>query len=68
MHAAVEDSAASSAGSTGTSLESEAADPGQPGLQHYTGRISISGRARYTEQNGQVRSEDTPAETRLPMD
>ena len=52
--AAVERSQASFAGSVATSAATEA-DGGRAGLQHYAGRISKSGRARYTEQNGQAR-------------
>ena len=51
----MERSGASIAGSTGTSA-TEATEGGRPGLQHYAGRISKSGRARYTEQNGQARA------------
>ena len=51
----VERSPASCAGSAGTSVATEATETGRPALQHYAGRISKSGRARYTEQNGQAR-------------
>ena len=51
----MERSPASFAGSTATSAATEATEAGRPGLQHYAGCISKSGRARYTEQNGQAR-------------